>query len=87
MIKTQISVPDKLYEQAKRIAEAKEWSLAEVFRRGLEYMAEVHGSEECADDWELPSIRCGEMVPRTGEELEAIVRQERETYLRSKAGV
>lgn len=42
MIKTQVQIPDELYYKAKRIAEEREWSLAEVMRRGLEYMARTH---------------------------------------------
>ena len=39
MIKTQVQLPDQLYYKAKAIAEQREWSLAEVVRRGIEYMA------------------------------------------------
>jgi hypothetical protein len=87
MIKTQISVPDELYEKAKEIAKAKEWSLAEVFRRGLEYMATAHKAEGSNTKWELPTVRCGETAPRTIKELEAIIQEEREAYLYAKAGV
>ena len=38
MIKTQVQIPDELYRKAKQIAKEREWSLAEVMRRGLEYM-------------------------------------------------
>ena len=38
MIKTQVQIPDGLYRKAKQIAKEREWSLAEVMRRGLEYM-------------------------------------------------
>jgi hypothetical protein len=42
MIKTQVQIPDELYQKAKQIAKDREWSLAEVMRRGLEYMAQTH---------------------------------------------
>ncbi len=42
MIKTQVQIPDELYKKAKQIAKDREWSLAEVMRRGLEYMAQTH---------------------------------------------
>ncbi|MGD7652919.1 MAG: hypothetical protein ACQCXQ_06870 [Verrucomicrobiales bacterium] len=42
MIKTQVQIPDELYRKAKQIAKEREWSLAEVMRRGLEYMARTH---------------------------------------------
>lgn len=38
MIKTQVQLPDELYHKAKQIAAEREWSLAEVMRRGLEHM-------------------------------------------------
>ena len=38
MIKTQVQIPEELYRKAKRIAKEREWSFAEVMRRGLEYM-------------------------------------------------
>lgn len=38
MVKTQVQTPDELYRKAKQIAKEREWSLAEVIRRGLEYI-------------------------------------------------
>lgn len=38
MVKTQIQIPDRLYREAKRIAEENEMSFAEVVRRGIEAM-------------------------------------------------
>ena len=62
MIKTQIQVPDELYRKAKELAEAKEWSLAEVFRRGLEYMTRVNQIEGVRRDWELPQLPASRFV-------------------------
>jgi len=42
MIKTQIQLPDALYRDLKRLAEAKEWSLAETLRRGAELLLARH---------------------------------------------
>ena len=56
MIKTQVQIPDELYHKAKDLAKAKEWSLAEVFRRGLEYMTSVHESKLMDPNWELPTL-------------------------------
>jgi hypothetical protein len=42
MVKTQIQLPDELYRELKALAERKEWSLAEVLRRGAEYMLGVY---------------------------------------------
>ena len=42
MIRTQVQLPDELYEQARRLAEQKEISLAEVVRRGLEHLLTIY---------------------------------------------
>ena len=83
MIKTQIQVPDELYKKAKEIAKAKEWSLAEVFRRGLEYMASTYPTEP-VKDWKLPVIEDRGLKPRTIEDLNAIIDADREDQALSK---
>lgn len=42
MIKTQVQLPDRLYQEAKRVAREREMSFAEVMRRGLEYIVKVY---------------------------------------------
>ncbi len=42
MIKTQIQLPDALYKEIKRVAREREMSLAEVLRRGAEYITSVY---------------------------------------------
>lgn len=58
MIKTQIQLPDALYHEAKRVAREREMSLAEVLRRGVEYMAGVYPplppTREKSKRWSLP---------------------------------
>lgn len=49
MTRTQIQLPDELYEQARRLAEQKEISLAEVVRRGLEHILRIHPPERDAN--------------------------------------
>ncbi len=56
MIKTQVQLPDELYFKAKAIAEQREWSLAEVVRRGLEYMAHAYPVNETKAEWQLPVL-------------------------------
>ena len=55
MVKTQVQIPDWLYQRAKQIAREREISLAEVMRRGLEYMSQTHPSVG-EGQVELPSI-------------------------------
>ncbi len=88
MIKTQVQVPDELYKKAKEIANAKEWSLAEVFRRGLEYMARTH-QPDSGKEWKLPVIDCDDdlVSTMTGDDLNAIIAEEREDYVLSKLGL
>ena len=61
MIKTQVQIPDELFHRAKRVAAEKEWSFAEVVRRGLEYITEVNPPGRAkASPWEMPAAKpCG----------------------------
>jgi hypothetical protein len=89
MIKTQIQVPDELYKKAKEIAKAKEWSLAEVFRRGLEYMASTHVDNptgKSVEVWTLPIIEGRGYKAKTLEELNSIIDEDREGHLLAKLG-
>lgn len=45
MNKTQIQVPDELFREIKSFAKAREWSLAETFRRGAELLLEVYDDQ------------------------------------------
>ena len=58
MTKTQVQIPDHLYEEAKRIARDYEMSLAEVFRRGLEKMLPYYPPRDIppakGKGWNLP---------------------------------
>jgi len=55
MIKTQIQMPDELYRAAKDMARRREMSLAELVRRGIEYMLAVYPPlPDNAPKWELP---------------------------------
>ena len=38
MIRTQIQLPDTLYQEIRRVAKSQEWSIAEVVRRGAEML-------------------------------------------------
>ena len=56
MTRTQIQLPDDVYERAKKLAEAREISLAELARRGIEYILSVYAPEPAAD-WHPPKPR------------------------------
>jgi hypothetical protein len=58
MIRTQIQLPEELYRAVKEFAEQKEWSLAEVVRRGLEdLLCRYPGKKKAGVEWELPEPR------------------------------
>jgi hypothetical protein len=58
MIKTQVQLPDHLYEEAKRVAREREISLAEVMRRGLEYIVKVYPPiRRSQEEWMPPPPR------------------------------
>ena len=55
MIKTQVQIPEELFQRAKEVAARKEWSFAEVVRRGLEYMTETNPpGRKPGNKWRLP---------------------------------
>lgn len=56
MTKTQIQVPEELFREIKSFAKAREWSLAETFRRGAELLLEVYDADPAllAKPWTPP---------------------------------
>ena len=55
MVRTQIQLPDEMFERAKKVCEAKEMSMAELARRGIEYMLSVYPPDpKPAEEWSLP---------------------------------
>jgi len=60
MTRTQIQLPDELYQRAKRFAAQRELSLAEMTRRGLELFLERYPADEAQDKtWKLPVVNGG----------------------------
>ena len=57
MIKTQVQIPDHLYNEAKRISREYEMSFAEVVRRGLERIAPVYPPRKAVREWSPPKPR------------------------------
>ena len=55
MTRTQIQLPDDTFARAKKLCEAREISLAELARRGIEYILSVYAPEPDANrQWEPP---------------------------------
>ena len=60
MIRTQIQLPDDLYRRAKRFGAAREMSLAEMTRRGLELLLDrVAPEPQSPSAWHLPEVNGG----------------------------
>ena len=55
MVRTQIQLPDALYDEAKRVAREREMSLAEVVRRGVEYITRVYPPVTGGKPWSPPT--------------------------------
>jgi hypothetical protein len=55
MVRTQIQLPDDVYRELKALAEAKEWSLAEAVRRGVELLLRSYPADPTPKAaWSLP---------------------------------
>ena len=55
MTRTQIQLPDDTFARAKKLCEAREISLAELARRGIEYILSVYDPEPDANrEWQPP---------------------------------
>lgn len=58
MRRTQIQLPDDTFARAKTLCEAREISMAELARRGIEYILSVYSSETDAKrEWQPPKPR------------------------------
>jgi|LauGreDrversion4_2_1035121.scaffolds.fasta_scaffold382966_3 hypothetical protein len=55
MVKTQIQIPDRLFKEAKQLAEESEMSFAQVVRLGLELVLKVRPlGRKPAKGWQVP---------------------------------
>ncbi len=58
MTRTQIQLPDETFARAKKLCEAREISLAELARRGIEYILSVYSPEpDTKREWQPPKPR------------------------------
>jgi hypothetical protein len=64
MVRTQIQLPDDLYRRAKAVCAAREMSLAELARRGVELMLDrLAPPDTTAPAWTLPRVDARVLVP------------------------
>ena len=60
MTRTQLELPDELYQRVKRFAAQRELSLTEVARRGIEeYLQKFPETPVAKGEWKLPKVNCG----------------------------
>jgi len=60
MVRTQIQLPEEVYARAKRFCKAREMSLAELARRGVEMVLDVYPAvAESAAEWRVPEVDAG----------------------------
>lgn len=58
MLRAQIQLPEALFNQIKRIAAQRDWSLAEFVRRGMEaYLQTCPEPGNTGGQWTLPVLR------------------------------
>ena len=58
MVKTQIQLPDDLYQRVNQLAKQKEWSLAETLRRGAELLFQQYPPPQSVrQPWTPPKPR------------------------------
>jgi len=58
MTRTQIQLPDDVYDRARKVCKSREISLAELARRGLEYILSVYATPPgIGGDWQPPKPR------------------------------
>jgi hypothetical protein len=57
MTRTQIQLPEPLFLQIKRIASARDWSVAELIRRGMEAYVKTIPEAEIKGVWQMPVLR------------------------------
>ena len=57
MTRTQIRLPDDVYERARKVCAAREISFAELSRRGLEYILSVYAPGPANGEWQPPKPR------------------------------
>ena len=57
MIRTQIQLPDDVYHRARKLCDKREVSMAELARRGIEYMLSVYSDANGTEEWHPPQPR------------------------------
>lgn len=56
MVRTQIQIPDELYNRVRAVADFREWTVAETIRRSLEVFVQMapNAGKQAKKPWQLP---------------------------------
>lgn len=84
MHRTQIQLPDDLYQRVRRYSECREMSLAETVRRALELLLQQSSVDITAANWKLPVLDLGLKVPI--EDLKMLMDADEDERLLQKVG-
>ncbi len=58
MLRTQIQLPEPLYDRLKQVAHERDWSMAELIRRGMEaYVQTCPEASPGQKAWTMPVLR------------------------------
>ena len=78
MVRVHIQLPDDVFAKAKKLCEAREISLDELTRRGLESMLSQYTQDlSNADEWQPPKPRNLGWMGLSDEEIKELAQQPR----------
>lgn len=69
MVRTQIQLPDDIYKKAKHLSQKRQVSLAELTRRGLEYMISIYPDTPDETPWTIPTPKSLGWINLSDEDL------------------
>ena len=75
MTRKQIQLPDDLYQEAKRLCDEREMSLAELARRGIEHMVTVLNRGKKDTPWLPPTPQSLGWSELSEEELKRLAQE------------
>jgi hypothetical protein len=80
MVRTQIQLPDTLYQEIRRVAKSQEWSIAEVVRRGAEMLVRSYPNfkAETQGAWLLPPPLSSKLLVSDPEVIRSLIREDLE---------
>ena len=82
MIRTQIQLPDTLYQEIRRVAKSQEWSIAEVVRRGAEMLVKSYPNfkAETPEAWVFPPPVSSKLLFSDPDAIRSLISEDLEGY-------